>query len=363
MNDEWDISKPITDKATSFVSEKLFLSAFRGGNGARPPFWFMRQAGRYLPEYQALRRETPDFLTFCYKPELAIEAALQPLRRFNPDAAILFSDILVVPDALGCDVRFVEGHGPVLSPIRSVSDVDKLQPERVEEYLDPVFQAVRGLAAAIPTHTALIGFAGSPWTLAVYMVEGRGGTTGENVRLWSYREPETFAKLMGLLTDAIVTYVRRQVENGAEAVQLFDSWAGILSDTQFRSWVIEPTAKIVRQLKADFPNVPIIGFPKGAGILYQHYAVETGVDGVSIDAAVPAAWASGTLQDKWLVQGNLDNLAVVAGGKIMEQETRRILDTLADGPFVFNFGHGILPQTPPEHIERTADLVRNWRRD
>lgn len=342
--------------------EKRFLRAFSGHAFERPPFWFMRQAGRYLPEYRELRKKTSDFLTFCYTPDLAVEVTLQPLRRFNPDAAILFSDILVIPDALGCDVQFVEGQGPLLEPLRSESDILKLEPQNIENHLQPVLETVRRLARDIPPQTALIGFAGSPWTVAIYMIEGRGGTACETARQWAYREPETFTTLIDILVEATVTYLRCQIKNGAEVVQLFDSWAGILSEPQFRSWVIEPTANIVRQLKDDFPDVPIIGFPRACGVLCDDYVAETGVDGIGLDPGIPLYWARDFLQKRCVVQGNLDNQLLVTGGDALERETSRILEGLGNGPFVFNLGHGVLPQTPLENVGRVAELVRNWRR-
>jgi len=321
----------------------------------------MRQAGRYLPEYRELRKQTTDFLTFCYSPDLAVEATLQPLRRFRPDAAILFSDILVIPDALGCDVRFVEGQGPVLEPLRSETDISRLRLEGIGDHLEPVFETVRRLAHEIPPETALIGFAGSPWTVAIYMIEGQGGTACEKARLWAYRNPDTFNALIRVLVDATVIHLRRQIESGAEAVQLFDSWAGLLSETQFRSWVIAPTADIVRRLKDDFPRVPVIGFPRACGVLCEDYVAETGVDGIGIDPGIPLQWARDTLRKQCVVQGNLDNQLLVAGGEALEAETARILNVLGDGSFVFNLGHGVLPQTPVENVNRVAELVRNWR--
>jgi uroporphyrinogen decarboxylase len=322
----------------------------------------MRQAGRYLPEYRKIRNEAPDFLTFCYTPALCVEAALQPLRRYHMDAAILFSDILVVADALGCRVAFVEGQGPVLESIRSAADVAALSIERLEDHLQPVFEAVRLLAQAIPSETALIGFAGAPWTVAVYMVEGRGGTDCETARSWGYRSPDTFGGLIDLLVEATIAHLRRQIENGAEVVQLFDSWAGILAESQFRSWVIRPTAEIVRRLKADHPGIKVIGFPRAAGVRYLQYVEETGVDGVSIDATVPLSWAAQGLQGRCLVQGNLDNQALVVGGQVVEEETMRIVETLAEGPFIFNLGHGILPQTPPENVAMVSEMIRDRKR-
>ncbi len=327
----------------------------------RPPFWLMRQAGRYLPEYQRLRRETPDFLSFCYTSALCVEATLQPLRRYHMDGAILFSDILVIPDALGQSVRFVEGVGPRLEPLTGTADIARLDGSRLDEHLASVFETVGALAAAIPDETTLIGFSGAPWTLALYMIEGQGGTGGERVRSLAWREPETFARLIAVLVDAVGHYLCRQIDHGAEVVQLFDSWAGLLAESQFREWVIEPTAAIVRRLKAHAPGVPIIGFPRSAGALYEDYARATGVDAIGLDAIVPTRWAASVLKPHCVVQGNLDNLVLVEGGATMERETGRILDALApSGRFIFNLGHGVLPDTPPEHVARLAELITAW---
>ena len=338
--------------------EKRLLLALHRRPVDRPPFWFMRQAGRYLPEYQQLRREQPDFLRFCYTPELALEATLQPLRRFRPDAAILFSDILVVADALGRNVRFVEGHGPVLDPLTGCGDLRTLSAEPVEESLAPVYEAVARIAAALPPGTALIGFAGAPWTMALYMVEGRGGTDGARARTWAYADPEGFARLIGVLVDATVRHLIAQIERGAEAVQLFDSWAGLLAADAFRRWVIAPTAEIVRRLRQQHPRVPIIGFPRGAGLLYAEYAQVTGVDAVGLDAAVPAEWAAAALQQDCAVQGNLDNYLLKVGGAALDRATEHLVAVLGKGPFVFNLGHGVLPDTPPEHVGRVAERLR-----
>jgi uroporphyrinogen decarboxylase len=342
---------------------KRLLQALRRQVGDRPPFWFMRQAGRYLPEYQRLREREPDFLRFCYTPELAIEAMLQPLRRYEPDGAILFSDILVVADALGRTVRFVEGQGPVLQPLDGVDDISALRTDRIEDYLRPVFATVQGVASELPADVALIGFAGAPWTVALYMVEGKGGTEGSRARDWAYRDPEGFAVLIDVLVEATVRYLDHQVAAGAEAVQLFDSWAGLLAADEFRRWVLAPTAQIVHRLHSRRPGVPVIGFPRGAGILYREYASATGVDAVGIDAAVPLEWAKAELQVLCPVQGNLDNYLLRAGGPGLDRATKRLLAVLGQGPFIFNLGHGILPDTPPAHVARVADAVRNYRRE
>ena len=326
------------------------------------PVWFMRQAGRYLPEYLALRRQEPDFLRFCYTPALTIEAALQPLRRFTLDAAIVFSDILVIPHALGREVRFVEGEGPVLTPLRTAAEIAALDVSGVVERLEPVLASIRGLKAALPAGISLIGFAGSPWTLAVYLIEGRGGTQAERVRAFSYAEPVLFARLIDKLSQAISAFLLAQVRAGAEAIQLFDSWAGTLAAQPFRRWVIEPTQAIVSGLKAAAPGVPVIGFPRGAGVGYQAYARETGVDALSIDASVPPAWAAAVLQPQVAVQGNLDNGLLLAGGDALAAEADGICAGLAAGRFVFNLGHGVLPATPPEHVAEVVQRVHGWRR-
>ncbi len=342
------------------ADEKPFLRALKGETLSRPPFWLMRQAGRYLPEYREVRSQTKNFLEFCYNSDLAVEVTLQPLRRYNMDAAILFSDILVIPDALGQEVAFVEGRGPVLEPITSVSAIDGLSVGRIDEHLAPVFETLRRLSGEIPEQTALIGFAGAPWTVAVYMVEGRGGTDCGKARSWAYAAPDEFGKLIDLLVEATAHYLITQVKNGAEVVQLFDSWAGVLSESQFRQWVIAPTIEIVKRVKAECPAVPIIGFPRAAGKLYEDFVNETGVDGVSMDSGVPLAWARDTLQSRCTVQGNLDNQALMAGGEALDRETLEILKQLSGGPFIFNLGHGVLQFTPPEHVGRLAELIHGW---
>jgi uroporphyrinogen decarboxylase len=334
------------------VSEKPFLRTLQGGTSRVPPVWLMRQAGRYLPEYRALRAKAPDFLRFCLTPGLATEATLQPIRRFGLDAAILFADILIVPHALGQQVDFREGEGPVLGPL------DKRQPGEVEGRVAPVWETVRRVAAALPKEVALIGFAGAPWTIATYMVEGGSSRDFARVKRRAFAEPEAFALLIDAIVGASVTYLSGQIEAGAEALQLFDSWAGVLPEAEFRRWVIEPTRRIVEALKARHPEVPIIGFPRGAGLLYEAYARESGVDAVSLDPTVPLGWAREHLQARLPVQGNLDPMLLVVGGAPMEQAVQRIREELGRGPLVFNLGHGILPETPPEHVAALVELVR-----
>jgi uroporphyrinogen decarboxylase len=321
----------------------------------------MRQAGRYLPEYKELRKKSRNFLDFCYSPDLAVEATLQPLRRFNFDAAILFSDILVVPDALGQKVEFRDGEGPVLEPIRSIDNLNVLSLDGFHEHLAPVYNTVKRLSSEIPEQTTLIGFAGAPWTVATYMVEGKGSKDHQRARTWAYADPEGFNILIDLLVEATSTYLIKQVENGAEVIQLFDTWAGILSESQFQRWVIRPTADIVKRLNKACPGVPVIGFPRGSGILYQNFVKQTGVDAISIDNSVPVSWAAEHLQSLCTVQGNLDNMALIAGGDSMEKEMRAMLEGFSKGPYIFNLGHGVLPETPPKHVERMAAFIQEWK--
>ena len=340
---------------------KRFLRALSGETVSPPPFWFMRQAGRYLPEYRAVRDQAGDFLSLCYTPELAVEVTLQPLRRFHMDAAILFADILLVPNALGQAVAYREGEGPVLEPVRDEADLERLSDEALHQRLAPVYQTVAELAEQIPPDTALIGFAGAPWTVATYMVEGRGSRDFAAVKGWAYSRPESFQKLIDLLVDATAAYLIEQVRAGAEAVQIFDTWAGALAEDAFRRWCIAPVRIIVERLRESCPGIPVIAFPRGAGPLYAEYAGATKVEGISIDSALPAAWAARELQGQCTVQGNLDPLMLVCGGDVMRRESARILEVLGGGPFIFNLGHGIVPQTPPEHVAQLADLIRDWK--
>ncbi len=345
---------------TPRASRKPILRALAGETLERPPFWLMRQAGRYLPEYRALRDKARDFLEFCYTPELAVEATLQPLRRFRMDAAILFSDILVIPDALGQRVEFREGEGPLLPPLRRREDIKALKTKGIIEHLQPVFETIKRLSLNLGPETALIGFAGAPWTVAVYMVEGRGGTDLGAVPRWAAEAPDQFQALIDVLVDATADYLIEQARSGVEAVQLFDSWAGALDEAAFRRWAIAPTRRLVERLAAACPGVPVIGFPRGAGKRTEAYVDETDVAGVSLDQTVDVAWIASTLQPKCTVQGNLDNQALRDGGAELERQTRSILDALAGGPFIFNLGHGVLPDTPPEHVARLAEIVRGW---
>ena len=338
------------------TASKLLLRALRGERLPRPPIWLMRQAGRYLPEYRAVRARTRDFLSFCYTPELAIEVTHQPIRRFGLDAAILFSDILVVPDALGFGVRFVEGEGPKLDPVRRREDLPAVDPDRFQRHLAPVLTIVRGLRETLPEPVGLIGFAGAPWTLAAYIVEGGGSRDYQLAQILAQTEPAFFAELVERLTEAVIWFLDAQARAGAEALQLFDSWAGVLSASQFETWCVAPARRIVTELARLHPGVPVIWFPRGAGPRYVA-AAEVGAAAVSLDQGVPPAWAASALPASVqpCLQGNLDPIALVAGGPRLIEEAARIVDAWSGRPFVFNLGHGILPTTDPENV---ATLVR-----
>jgi len=321
----------------------------------------MRQAGRYLPEYRKVREQARDFLALCYTPTLAAEVTLQPVRRFGLDAAIVFADILLVPHAMGQEVRYDEGAGPLLRRIESEAELRALRRDTVAERLQPVFETVACVRGALPSQVALIGFAGAPWTVATYMLEGRGSADQRAARLWAYEKPEALEQLIDLLTEATIAYLSGQIEAGAEVVQLFDTWAGALSAEQFGRWCIAPAKRITSALKARFPAVPMIGFPRGAGASLPRYAEETGVSALSLDFTVPLDLARDVLQEKTVLQGNLDPLALVAGGPPMREAARRILASWGKGPMIFNLGHGILPDTPPEHVAELVRFVRDMR--
>jgi uroporphyrinogen decarboxylase len=339
---------------------KPLLRALAGERIAPAPIWLMRQAGRYLPEYRALRAKAGGFLDMCFTPEYAAEITLQPIRRFGFDAAILFSDILVIPWALGQPVRFEEGRGPVLEAIRPGA-LDGLRRQGAVERLAPVFETVRRVRAALPPHTALIGFAGAPWTVASYMIEGGGSKEFLNAKRWALGAPDSFQQLIDLLVESTIDYLSAQVEAGAEALQLFDSWAGVLSQPELERWSLVPLRRIVEEMKARHPNVPIILFPRGAGLGYARFAQECGADGLSLDTTMPLSFAA-ELQKKITVQGNLDPAALVTGGRALEEGVDRILEALGHGPFIFNLGHGVVPETPPEHVAALIECVRRTPR-
>ncbi len=351
---------PTANKPVAPTGKKL-IRVLKGETLIPPPIWLMRQAGRYLPEYRATRVQAKNFLDLCFTPELAIEVTLQPIRRYGFDAAILFSDILVLPHALGQRVWFEEGAGPRLEPLRDAAAIARLSPGGLHDKLAPVFETLRGLRRELPEETTVIGFAGAPWTVASYMIEGQTSRDFATAKTWAYRAPEEFAKLIDLLVASTSDYLIAQVEAGAEVLQLFESWAGIWPEAALRRWCLEPATEIVRRVKAVHPDVPVILFPRGAGMLYEAFAGEAGAAGLGLDTTVPLAWARERLQGSVTLQGNLDPLLLVAGGAAMDQAVARILDTLGAGPFIFNLGHGITPETPPEHVERLVSQVRAWR--
>jgi len=344
------------------VTDKPILRALKRQAVPHVPIWLMRQAGRYLPEYRAVREKAGSFLDLCFTPELAAEVTLQPLRRFPLDAAIIFSDILVVPWALGQPVTFEEGRGPVLEPVRTAAGIDGLSRERLREVLRPVGEAIGLVRRELPKDAALFGFAGAPWTVASYMVEGVGGSGFGTVKAWADENPDGFGRLIDLLVEATVDHLLLQIDAGAEVLQIFDSWAGALSAAQLERWALRPTEEIVRRVEAARPNVPIILFPRGIGESYRRYAQESACAGLSLDPQVSIEWAACEIQPAKVVQGNLDPQLLVTGGGPMREEAMRILTTLGGGPFIFNLGHGILPQTPPEHVAELCEIVHGWRR-
>ncbi len=339
---------------------KPMLAALAGEARAHPPFWLMRQAGRYLPEYRELRAKAGSFLDLCYNPDFAVEVTLQPLRRYGMDAAILFSDILVVPHALGQALAYLEGEGPKLDPIRGPEDLARLSRDRFHETLAPVYETVRRLAGVLPDQTTLIGFAGAPWTVACYMVEGGGSKEYAHVKRWAYGDPAGFGRLIDLLVEVTADYLCAQIAAGAETVQLFDSWAGVLPIGPFRRWVIEPTRRIVALVKARHPDVPVIGFPRGAGHAYEDYVADSGVDAVGLDTTVSPLWAARNLQPRLPVQGNLDPILLATGGRALGEATAEILEAFAARPFIFNLGHGVIQSTPPDHVAELARQLRRW---
>jgi uroporphyrinogen decarboxylase len=337
-------------------TDKPLLSVLKGEKREKTPVWLMRQAGRYLPEYRALRATKGGFLALATDPEAAAEVTLQPIRRFGFDGAILFSDILMVPWALGQDLRFEAGEGPRLSPPLVAARLEALT--RVPARLEPVYATVEKVAGALPPQTTFLGFAGSPWTVATYMVAGQGSREQGEARRYAYGDPQAFQDIIDAIGAVTVDYLSRQINAGVEAVQLFDSWSGSLSPAQFERWVIAPTAKLVAALKARHPETSVIGFPKGAGGKLAAYARETGVDAIGLDETVDPAWAEDSLPSGMPVQGNLDPLALIAGGGALESAVTRILSVFRERPHVFNLGHGILPDTPIAHVEELLGLVR-----
>jgi uroporphyrinogen decarboxylase len=338
---------------------KPLLSVLKGGKTKTLPIWLMRQAGRYLPEYRALRADKGGFLDLVYDPEAAAEITLQPIRRFGFDGAILFSDILIVPHALGQDLRFAVGEGPRLSP--PLIDATLADLEASPARFGAIFRTVDNVKSALPSATTFLGFAGSPWTVATYMVAGQGSREQAEARRLAYRDPAAFAAIIDAVAATTIEYLSGQIEAGVEAVQLFDSWSGSLAPAEFERWVIAPTERIVAALKSRHPDVPVIGFPKGAGGKLAAYARETGVDAIGLDETVDPHWAAKSLPQDLPVQGNLDPLALIAGGAALESAVETIISAFEDRPHVFNLGHGILPDTPIAHVEQLLELVRGAR--
>jgi uroporphyrinogen decarboxylase len=348
----------LIDKQQSVSSQRLVEKVLSGHSSPTLPIWLMRQAGRYLPEYKAERKKAPSFLDFCYTPELAIEVTLQPIRRFGFDASIIFSDILTVPDALDRNVHFVEGEGPRMDPISDPAVISTLRAKFNAELLQPVYAAVRGTRAALPKETTLLGFCGAPWTVATYMIHGRGSKDQADTRLFAYRHPEAFQILLDLIVDISADHLVAQLDAGADAVQIFDSWAGVLPTLEFAKWTTAPIKALVAKVRAMRPNAKILGFPRGANTEEMiRFAAETGCDGLSLDttADVKALCARSDLP---VLQGNLDPLALIAGGQALDSAVKRILDAAQSKAFIFNLGHGILPETPIAHVEQMLRLVR-----
>jgi len=341
----------------STVGKKL-LRVLEGKYEAAPPIWLMRQAGRYLPEYRAIREKAGGFLDLCFNPALAAEVTVQPVRRFGFDAAILFSDILVMALALGRKVEFLAGEGPKLEPLSDADALLAMRKEADQSVLAPIYETVRQVKASLDDKTALIGFCGAPWTVATYMVAGHATPDQAPTRLFAHRDPETFSQLIDRLADASIEYLARQLQAGADCVQIFDTWAGVLGPEQFDRWCIAPTQKIVEGVRRRVPRAKIIGFPRGAGAMALPYAEMTGVSAIGLDWTFERAIARDALQSRVPVQGNVDPLALLAGGAALDREVDDVLRHLGDGPLIFNLGHGILPETPVAHVERMLKRIR-----
>jgi uroporphyrinogen decarboxylase len=339
---------------------KPFLEVLAGRRQSVPPIWMMRQAGRYLPEYRDVRAKAGGFLDLCFTPELAAEVTLQPIRRFGFDAAVIFSDILVLPYALGRAVRFEAGEGPRLDPLDTPKKINALPPHADFEKLESVYEALRRVRRELDPHVALIGFCGAPWTVATYMVAGQGTPDQAAARLMAYQHPESFAKIIDAIVENSITHLVAQLKAGANALQIFDTWAGVLSPRQFQRWSVEPTRRIVEGVRKKVHGARIIGFPRGSGALLPGYVEATGVDAVSIDWTAEPAMIRERVQSKVAVQGNLDPLALIAGGAALDQAVDDVLANYAEGRLIFNLGHGIQPETPIAHVEQMLKRVRNY---
>ena len=338
----------------------LFLKTLSGINTSRPPFWFMRQAGRYLPEYRVLRQKTEGFLSLCLNSRLACEVTLQPMNRFDPDAAILFSDILIVPYGMGMGVNFIEGRGPILDAITDGSDIGRLNQTHYKNRIEATYETVRLCREKLSKDKALIGFAGSPWTVVTYMIEGGASKSYAKVKSWAYRDEQSFNTLIKIVTAATIEHLSLQIDHGVDAVKLFDSWAGVLSPSQFAKWVIKPTSEIVEAINTKYPTVKVIGFPRGAGNQYVDYVNKTNVDAVALDTNVVPDWAAKAFDKKVVIQGNLDPIALIVGGERMLSEATTIIESMKARSHIFNLGHGVLPETPPENVEILARFLRSY---
>jgi len=346
---------------TESLVKSPVLAVLEGERQAVPPVWLMRQAGRYLPEYQDVRRQAGSFLNLCFNPKLAAEVTLQPIRRFGFDAAILFSDILVVPHALGREVSFNVGEGPSLNPLTDPEAIKSLRTEIDQVALAPVYETIELVKRALPAHVALLGFCGAPWTLATYMIAGQGTLDQAPARLFAYSHPEDFARLLHILIHASVDYLAQQLQAGVDAVQIFDTWAGVLPPDQFERWCVIPTARIVSELRNRVPGAKVIAFPRGANSLLPYYVDQVSPSAISIDWRIDRQFVRSQLQNHLPVQGNLDPLALLAGGTALDRAIDDVLAAFARGPFIFNLGHGILPDTPIPHVEHMLARVRAYK--
>jgi uroporphyrinogen decarboxylase len=337
---------------------KSIIDVLSGSSQTLPPIWLMRQAGRYLPEYRALREKAGGFLDLVYNPELAAEVTIQPVRRFGFDAAILFSDILVVPHALGQSVTFAAGEGPLLEPIKDRSDFERLASDIDHAVLAPVYETIQRVKSALPNSVALLGFCGAPWTVATYMIAGRGTPDQAPARLFAYRDAAAFGVLMDVLVEASASYLVRQLQAGVDAVQIFDTWAGVLPPAEFARWCIAPTKRIVATVRRQVPGAKVIGFPRGANSQLPRYVAETGIDAAGLDWMIDKDFARERVQSVVPVQGNLDPLVLMAGGVALDRAVDSVLEAFGGRPFIFNLGHGILPETPIAHVEQMLKRVR-----
>ncbi len=339
------------------VNKKL-LNVLNGQREDIPPVWMMRQAGRYLPEYRATRDKAGSFLDLCFNPQLAAEVTLQPIRRFNFDGAILFSDILVIPYALGRKVDFVAGEGPKLEPIADAATAQSIRREVDHGKLDPVYETIRRVKSELPPEVTFLGFCGAPWTVATYMIAGHGTSDQEPARLFAYRHPDAFDDMLQVLVKASAEYLIRQLKAGVDAVQIFDTWAGILPPEEFARWCIAPVRKIILAVRDEIPDAKIIGFPRGAGTMLERYVTELPLNAVGLDWMIDKTFARERIQKIKPVQGNLDPIALIAGGEALDRAVDDVMRAFSDGPFIFNLGHGITPQTPIENVERMVKRVR-----